>query len=140
MSGSLQPAFKRAAGAEPRKREAATRPFSIRLSKAEREALEAAAGTTPLGAYVRRQLLATAVPRRGQRNPVANTIALAQVLGLLGKSSACKGLVDLGLAARSGALALSPEIEAHIVAACDDIRKIRRLLLGALGFPAEAGS
>ncbi len=50
-----------------------------------------------------------------------------------------KALVDLASAARSGALALTPEIEAQIISACEDVCKIRRLLLGALGFPTEAG-
>jgi hypothetical protein len=139
MTASLKSAFEQATGGETPKREPATRPFSIRLSKSERETIEAAAGTMPVGTYVRHQLLQTAAPRRGKRGPVANTAALGQILGLLGKSSVCKGLADLASAARSGSIALTPEIEAQIVSACEDVRKIRRLLLSALGFPAEVG-
>jgi hypothetical protein len=138
MRAALKSAFQEAAGSEGRKRKVATRPFSIRLTRAEKEALKTAAGAKPLGTYVRLQLLGSGEPRRVQRSPRANTAVLGQILAILGKSSVCKSLAELASAARCGALILTPEIEAALVSACEDVRKVRDLLMGALGLSAGA--
>lgn len=138
MSYELTSSFSQSAAPEKPKREPSTRPFSIRLSEGERKSLEAAAGSIPLGTYVRSRLLWTALPRRARHGGVDASL-LGKILGLLGRSGLPSGLADLGAAARLGAIELTPDIEAQITSACADIREVRRLLFRSLGLSAEAG-
>ena len=135
MMSDLTPSFARAVTAKRQRREPATRPFSIRLSESERQTLESAAGSIPLGTFVRSRLLGTALPRGARRRGTADSARLSQILGLLGRSGLSSGLADLGVAARSGTIALTAELEAQIIAACADIQEVRRLLLCAIGLP-----
>jgi len=117
------------------------KPFSLRLTFEERAQLEKDAGDMPLGAYIRSRLFDDDVrtPRRKYRSPSVDTKALAQLLGALGQSRIANNLNQLARAANSGSLDLTPDTEAALKSACDDIREMRGLLLKALGFQHETG-
>jgi hypothetical protein len=69
-------------------------PISFRLTADERAALERAAAGLSLSAYIRSRLLGSeARPRRTQsKYPVRDHIALAHLLGLLGRSRIANNL------------------------------------------------
>lgn len=109
-------------------------PFSIRLTPAERQRLAAAAGSQPLGAYVRSRILGKDIePRRVRRQPVKDGEALARVLGELGRSRLSNNLNQLAKAVNIGVLPVTPETEAEIREACDEVRRMRVELMRALG-------
>jgi hypothetical protein len=110
-------------------------PFSIRLSEEERAHLERKAGTRPLGAYIREKLLdgEETQPRKPSRAPTIDYAALAQVLGLLGKSQQIQCLFLLALAEEKNRLTMPEEECAALQAACADVRDMRVLLVKALG-------
>ena len=113
-------------------------PFSLRLSADERAELIRRAGSKPLGAYIRAQLLGnTASPRRASRQPAKDQQALAKLLAELGKSRLASNLNQLAKAANTGSLPVSPETEQALVQACEDVRRMRHALLTALGFRVE---
>ena len=86
------------------------RPFSLRLTAEERAQLEAEAGPSPLGAYIRAKLLnGTAAPRRAHRRPVKDDQALAQVLSRLGDSRLSSNLNQLARSANTGSLPVTAE-------------------------------
>jgi hypothetical protein len=116
-------------------------PLSIRLSDAEKTALQTRAAGAPLGTFIKRVLFSD--PSGGgiritkRRYPVKDTEALGQVLGLLGKSRLANNLNQLAKAANLGALPVTEETEADLRAACADVAAMRRLLLRALGVVAD---
>lgn len=134
---ALTPAFTHAIGSKAQ-RKSSTRPFSIRLSETERRQLEQAAGTIPLGTFVRAHLLGEQPKRRTARKPVGDTVTLGKILAAMGRSGLASSLTDLATAARLGTVALTPELEAAVEAACAEVRDIRRLLLRALGMAVES--
>jgi hypothetical protein len=119
----------------PRKRPP---PFSLRLSEAERARLVEEAAGVPLGAYIKAKVLGGA-PLRTRRTGLAiqDRAALGQVLGLLGQSRLSSNLNQLAYAANIGTLDISPETEGELLAALQDVRELRRLLLLALGLKPE---
>lgn len=113
-------------------------PFSLRLTEAERAALEAQAGDQPLGAYIRARLLADAgEPRRKGRRPVKDDAALARLLAELGKARLANNLNQLAKAANTGSLPITPDTVQAILTACQDVKVMRVCLLAALGFRPE---
>lgn len=126
------------AGRIARKREA---PFSLRLSPDERARLIDEAAGAPLGAYIKAKVLGGAVPLRMRRTGLAveDRAALAQALGMLGRSRIAGNLNQLAHAANIGALPLDPETMADLLDAVEAMRDIRRLLLTALGLKPEGG-
>lgn len=113
-------------------------PFSLRLSAEERAALEAQAGDTPLGAFIREKLLnGTAHPRQRRRRVGRDDEALARLLGELGKTRLANNLNQLAKAANAGALPVTPETLQAILEACKDVGTMRACLLAALGFRPE---
>lgn len=116
------------------------RPFSLRLTAEERARLEAEAGPTPLGSYIRAKLLdGTEAPRRAHRRPVKDDQALAQVLSKLGDSRLASNLNQLAKAANTGSLPVTAETLQAIMSACQDIRLMRACLMAALGLQPERG-
>ena len=115
-------------------------PFSLRLSEDERARLAGEAAGAPLGTYLKAKLLGDA-PVRTRRTGLAveDRKALGQVLGLLGSSRIANNLNQLAHAANVGALPVSPELEADLMATLAEVREIRRLLLVALGLKPEGG-
>ena len=114
-----------------------SRPFSIRLTDAEREALKMAAGTKPVGSFVREKLLDTVAPRKATRRPASDTAMLGKILATLGRSGLSTSLADLGAAARLGTIVITPETEASILAVCADIQEVKRMLVRGLGLAEE---
>jgi len=116
-----------------------TPPFSIRLSFEERAKLEAAAAGQPLGAFIRETLFGSDMqPRRRRgKEPVADHQVLAQVLAALGASRLSSNLNQLAHSANIGALPVLPETEEALQDACEDIRRMRRMLMISLGHQGE---
>ena len=112
-----------------------TRPFSIRLTDAERDALSARAGRTPLGTFIKAAVLSGNLtpPRRRPVRPITDHVAIARVLAALGDSRLSSNLNQLAKAVHLGTLPVTEETEAELIAACADIAAIRRDLLEALG-------
>jgi hypothetical protein len=80
-------------------------PFSLRLSKEEKQFLLREAGNMPLGAYLRSRLLkGSEGHRRTYRKPVKDEQALARILGELGRAKLANNLNQLAKAVNSGSL------------------------------------
>ena len=119
-----------AARSAPKKRA----PFSLRFSDAERADLDARAGSTPLGAYIKSQLFDGARrPARKGGASINNSVALAKALALLGQTRIASNLNQLAKASNIGTLSLTPEVEDDLKEAFAYISEIRCLLIDALG-------
>lgn len=98
-----------------------TKPFSIRLTEAERSKLEREAGSEALGSYMRVKLL----------GPDRKT--LAQILAALGSSDLSASMRDIAQAAQNGALEDSEDLRLSLHAACLTIEQMRHDLVRGLG-------
>lgn len=117
-------------------RQPPTRVFSLRLTDDERALLQARAGSTPLGAYIRQTLLTNqdrGVRLIRQRSPVADHEAISRVLASLGQSRLSSNLNQLAKAVHLGVLPVTPETEQEIAQACAAIGVMRNDLIAALG-------
>ena len=112
-------------------------PVSVRLSKEERERLDAEAGSLSVSAYIRHRLFEAPTPRRAYRRPVQDDKALGEVLAALGQSRIGNNLNQLAKAVHSGSLPVTPETEAAILAACASVQQMSGQLVQALGLPDE---
>lgn len=110
-------------------------PFSIRFTFEERARLDVKRGRKALAAHIREALFGEdATPRKKPGNsPVKDAEALGRVLGALGASRLSSNLNQLAKAVNTGSLPVTPETEADLVAACEEVRAIRDDLLRALG-------
>jgi len=110
-------------------------PFSIRFTFEERARLDAERGRSALSTHIRDCLFGDDVtPRRKSGNsPVKDGEALGRLLGALGGSRLSNNLNQLAKAANTGSLPVTPETEADIVAACEEVKALRADLLRALG-------
>jgi len=110
-------------------------PFSIRFTFEERAKLDAERGRSALSAHIRECLFGDDVaPRRKSGNsPVKDGEALGRLLGALGGSRLSNNLNQLAKAVNTGSLPVSPETEADIAAACEEVKALRTDLLRALG-------
>ena len=106
-------------------------PFSLRLTFEERAMLEQEAGKKPLGAHIRSKLFKDKqAPRRKRsrtRRPLKDEKALSELLGKLGQSRLASNVNQLAKSANSGSLPVTPDTEAALKAACDDLRIMRML-------------
>lgn len=109
----------------------------MRLSKEERERLDAEAGSLSVSSYIRHRLFEAPTPRRAYRRPVQDDKALGQVLAALGQSRIGNNLNQLAKAVHSGSLPVTPETEAAILAACASVQQMSGQLVQALGLPDE---
>ena len=112
-------------------------PVSVRLSKEERERLDAEAGSLSVSSYIRHRLFEAPTPRRVYRRPVQDDKALGRVLAALGQSRIGNNLNQLAKAVHSGSLPVTPETEAAILAACASVQQMNGELVKALGLPEE---
>ncbi|MVA96975.1 plasmid mobilization relaxosome protein MobC [Nitratireductor sp. CAU 1489] len=112
-----------------------TRPFSIRLTDAEKALLLHRAGCLPLGAYIRDRVLGDggASERVRWRNPVKDHEALGRVLAALGQSRIANNLNQLAKAVNIGVLPVDEETEADLGEACRSVSVMRSELMKALG-------
>lgn len=117
--------------ARPRKKR--TSPFAIRLSGDERARLEQEAAGAPLGTYIKAKALGTPLPTRRSGLSIEDRTAFAKALALLGQSRLSNNLNQLAKLANIGSLPFTAEIEEELLAALADVRKVRRLLVEALG-------
>ncbi len=115
-------------------------PFSLRLTAEERRELDERAGRQPLGAHIRERLFAAkhdgnSSDHRRARGQVSikDHQMLAQVLALLGQSRLASNLNQLARAANAGALPVTPETEAALRSAAEDVGTIKSLLMRSLG-------
>lgn len=110
-------------------------PFSIRFTFEERARLDADRGSQPLSAHIREKLFGDDVtPRKRPGNsPVGDSEALGRVLGALGASRLSSNLNQLAKAVNTGSLPVSPEVEAELMEACQEVHELRADLLRALG-------
>lgn len=114
-------------------------PFSIRLSDADRTRLAVEAAGAPLGAYIKAKLLGSVVVERKRRKglSIQDREALAQALALLGRSHLSSNLAQIAQGLNTGIWPVTPETEAELIAAVQDVRLMRRLLFSALGYRSE---
>jgi len=112
-----------------------TKPVSIRLTAEERARLQRRAGSLGLSSYIRARLFEDGADVRRPRGrfPVKDQQALAQVLGLLGKTALSSNVAELAKAARVGTLPVSEETDTALRAACADIAAIKAAVMQALG-------
>lgn len=110
-----------------------SRPFSLRLTADERAELEARAGSVPLGAFIKSELLGIRKPVRKAMRTTADPKALAQALALLGQSRIASNLNQLAKAANMGLLDVDDDVIADLNEACRHVADIRALLIDALG-------
>jgi len=111
------------------------RKIDLRLSEAERAALEVRAGRQPLGAYIRTQLFAAndnTPPRRFRGISKEDRKLLAAVLARLGRSGLPDTLHELREAARSGSVLLDPATMAKLEQACAETAAIKSMIMRAL--------
>lgn len=116
-----------------------TRPFSIRLTAAERGNLEGRAAGLPLGTYAKSVLFAGRSPESGQpvRRVTADRAAVASALAALGASRLSSNLNQIAKAAHTGALPVTEELEADLRRACAQVADLREQFLVALGVKAR---
>jgi len=114
-------------------------PLSLRLTKTERIALEKAAGSVSLSAYIRQQVFGEATQKRKSRhrNPVKDQQALARVLGLLGRTRIANNLNQLAKDSNCGSLVLDEDMNAKIEEAYAHVMSMRNDLIRALGLIEE---
>jgi len=109
-------------------------PYSLRLTQEERQRLKHAAGNMPLSAYIRERLFDTPSPRkRSFRQPIKDEETLAKLLTELGQSRLSNNLNQLAKASNSGSLPVTPETEQAIHQACEDVDRMKKYLVKALG-------
>lgn len=106
-------------------------PFSIRLNHNERERLQAEAAGMPLGTYIKAKALNGTPLKRAAA--VEDRKALSQALALLGQSRIASNLNQLAHLGNIGALPLTPEMQAELLAALQHVGEVRALLIKAVG-------
>lgn len=110
-------------------------PFSIRFTFEERARLDAERGRQTLSAYIRERLFGEeAAPRKRQGNsPIEDAEALGRLLGALGGLRLSSNLNQLAKAVNTGSLPVTPETEADLSEACQEVKALRADLMLALG-------
>jgi hypothetical protein len=110
-------------------------PVSLRMTFEEKAKLETDAAGLSLAAYIRSRLFDPDNPPPRRRSK--DHQALAKALGLLGQSRLSANLNQLARSANSGSLPVTPDTEAALLSAVDDIRELRRLLIAALNLEVD---
>lgn len=128
------------AGDKPDRTPDRTPPFSLRLTKEERNTLERRAGSMPLASYIKSVLFAPDAQtyRARRKPPVADKKALADVLACLGASRLSNTLNQIAKAANIGDLYFDDETKRVLNRACIDIAAMRDMLMRALGYKTPA--
>ena len=109
-------------------------PFSIRLTEAERELLELAAGSMSLSVYIKLRLFddMPAVPRQRSTSKIDRE-ALCKVLAAFGESRLASNMNQIAHAANIGTLPVTPELVEELHTACNEIRALRQAILVCIG-------
>lgn len=110
-----------------------TKPFCIRLTDDEREALEDRAGKQPLGTWARETLLGTKARKRKKRararQPKVSDKNLALVMALFGDQRIASNLNQLARHANMGTLDFDDQTLEDIQEACAAMIAVRNYLL-----------
>lgn len=116
--------------------------ISLRVSPAEREALERAAAGTSLSAYVRERLFGeTVTPRRTRgKHPVKDYEALGRLLATLGRSGLSERLNAALRQVEEGRIIVSAGLEEELRLSCTLVAEMRRDCVKALGLSADRSS
>jgi hypothetical protein len=135
---SLTASFTSATTMKSKKRPKRPAPFSLRLTNQERAKLVEEAAGVPLGSYIKAKITA-GKPIRTRRTGLAveDRKALAQALAFLGRSRLADTLSQIAHAVSTGSFPATPETEAELMAALNEVFTIRRLLMQALGLRME---
>jgi len=131
----LNDVFDEQSGAAQAESNKATRPFSIRLTEEEKRRLGQLAGSRPLSAFARDQLLGRQVRQRRHAgaSPSIEAKAVADALATLGTSRLSQNLNQLAKAAHLGILPVTPSVGSELQEACVAVSEMRTALLDALG-------
>lgn len=109
-------------------------PFSLRLTREERAYLEDRAGSRPLGAYIRDQLLEDRHHKRRElRKPHIDDQKAAQILAALKHSHIASNLNQLARSVHCGNLLLDQVHQEELENACAAVIAMRNALFIALG-------
>ncbi|MCG7870489.1 MAG: hypothetical protein JAZ11_00110 [Candidatus Thiodiazotropha lotti] len=109
-------------------------PFSLRLSEEERAALDRLARGQPWATYIKSVVFSDLRPPiRTKGHVIQDRKLFAQLLGLLGQSRLSQNVNQLAKASNSGSLPVTPETEKEIKEAAAAIRRMRSLLIEAMG-------
>ncbi len=115
-------------------------PFSIRLTKQEREELESLADGRPLG-----QVMKDAALFYGDKLPSSRKLSpedqklLAQLLGTLGQSRLSSNINQLAKAANSGSLPVNEDVVKRLNESASTILWMRNNLIQALKIKPQGG-
>jgi len=143
-TGSFRKDFERTGSSgKPQKSQKKKYPrVALRLSEDELALLKQLCGNMTYSAYIRKCLFGKQVsPRKVRsRSPVKNEEALAQLLGLLGRSRIANNLNQLAHEANCGTLLLDEQAYNEIHEAYTHICFMRTELIRALGLSDRAGA
>ncbi len=115
-------------------------PITLRLTGQERAELKKLAAGMSVSAYIRKCVFGrNAKPRKPRGHAVVkDRQALAQALGLLGKSELSETMGQMAYEASCGSLLLDEQTKTDIKNACAHIAAIRINLIEALGIKDDA--
>lgn len=114
-----------------KKKRTQTSPFSLRLTYEERAKLQRIAGNKTLGHYIRSRLF-DEESLASRTEEIKGRKTCAQILGIIGQSELGKNLRELSNAARSGSLIITPDTQAMLNTALQDVVAIKQVLLKEL--------
>ena len=114
--------------------------LTIRLTPEEHAQLERFAAGLPKSTYAKERLFGTSATKHKSRGkfPVSDHEALAQALGLLGRSGTGHNLQEIAESIKTGNVAITPEVETAIKNACVELHEIRGLIVRALGLKEQS--
>lgn len=118
---------------KPVRHSQASKPFSIRLTPAERARLQEDAAGEPLGAYAKKVLFAPTTKAAARRAMIEHHRKLiGQVLAMIGSSGIADALTTLALAIHSGTFEDEGEIRTALERSEAELSEMRAALLKAL--------
>ncbi len=130
---------------KPKRKRKLPPPFSLRLTHDEHNRLKRDAGKMQRSAYVREKLFGDdAAPRKPQasrkkRQPSMDAQTIARLLSTFGQSELAASMMAIAMAAQSGTLPVTPELENKLDKTCTDIDAMCRAMVYALGVQREGG-
>lgn len=110
-------------------------PFSLRLTKQERQQIELKSGAMPLASYIKSVVLSDDAPkyRKRRKPPVVDQQLLAGILARLGASRTANNLNQIAKGLNQGTLHIDEALEADLTSACAEVAWMRTKLIEALG-------
>lgn len=113
-------------------------PFSLRLSDAEREALDKMAAGKPLGQFIKDAIFGQGFrPLAPQESQISDKQILAKLLGALGQSRISANINQLARAANSGSLPVNQEVLKSLNEAAAAVLWMRDCLIKGMGLKPQ---